>query len=218
MFHEETHFKIQMKKRLLLISFLLWAFYPATAQRKIREMDPQKAEQDQAARDYEKNTSPWTDRLTYGGNFWISGGSGSLFIYLQPLVGYKVNENLIAGGGVTYIYWSQRRLLSNGKYLDLNDNAFGLNLFARHTVFGPVFAHIEYMPMNFTTSNRVGDSQRIWANALFLGGGYNQSVGGMGGYILVLYDVLWQSDPVSITAFRKSFYQSPWNIRFGVMF
>jgi hypothetical protein len=188
------------------------------AQRKVQEMDPQKAEQAQAAKDYEK--TPWTDKLTYGGNFWFSFGSGFSQIYLQPLVGYRVTDKFTAGTGFTYIYTSQKYYVSNNQTVTYSDNVYGLNFFARHQLFGPLFAQAEYQPMNFTSYNRLGESKRMWTNALYLGGGLSQSMGGKGGfYMMVLYDVLWRSyDSANPSAYPRSFYGTAWNFRIGMMF
>lgn len=184
----------------------------------MKKMDADKQAQDDDARAYEKK--PWTERLLYGGNFSLAFGSQSAMFYIQPLIGYKVTDNFIAGTGFTYIYWKQEYVFSNNQTLTLSDNIYGLNLFARHTLFGPMFAHAEYQPMNFTSHNYYGDEKRIWTNALYLGGGINQSFGesGSGAYIMLLYDVLWRTRDANPAAFDRSFKATPLDIRFGLFF
>lgn len=207
-----------MGKTIFFVSFcLLIICNPASGQRKMKQMDPEKQQQQETEKAYEH--VPWQDKITFGGNFWLSFGSNSSQVTLQPLIGYKVTDKLIAGGGFTYIYWKETYQFTNGTSLSFSDNIFGLNLFARQVLFNPLFVHAEYQPMNFNSYNySTGESKRIWTNALYLGGGLNQSFGkGSGGaYIMVLYDVAWrQSDPFG---YQKSFYASPWNIRFGMFF
>jgi len=191
------------------------------AQRKIKQMDPQK---EQLQKDAEASEEvPLSERLTYGGNFWITFSNLYSQVYLQPLIGYKVNNDFIAGAGLTYIYWSQDFTYSSGGgtyKTSISDNIFGLNFFGRHRIIDPIFAHVEYQPMNFTSYNLYLENKRIWTNALYLGGGINQSIGssGSGAYFMVLYDVLWQDRSPDPKSFSKSFYMSPWSIRAGFLF
>lgn len=201
----------------LILAFILGHSHEAFAQRRIKQMDPQKEEQEKEAKKSEHKS--WKDRMTYGGNFWLSLSNTYSQIYIQPLVGYKVTDNFIAGGGFTYIYWRQSySYYTPGSIttqtITHSDNVYGLNLFARHTLFGPVFAHTEYQPMNFTSYNGYNESRREWTHAFYVGGGVNQS----GMYVQVLYDLLWQATPSDPRSFARSFYPSPWNIRIGFLF
>ncbi len=181
-------------------------------------MDADKQAKEDEAKSYEKK--PLSERLVYGGNFWLGFSSTSAQVYVQPLVGYKVTDNFLAGGGFTYIYWKQEYLLSNNQTITFSDNIYGPNFFARHTIFGPLFAQAEYQPMNFTSHNLLNESKRIWTNAFYVGGGINQSFGksGSGAYILLLYDVIWRNRDPNPAAFDRSFRPTPFDIRFGLFF
>ena len=211
-----------MKTKIAILMILMLGTQTIFAQRKIKQMDPQKEEMDKQAKQAESR--PWTDRLVYGGNVGLTISTSYSFVLAQPLVGYKVTDNFIAGAGFTYIYWKQSYSYTTPgttgqNNISISDNVYGLNFFARHSLFGPAFAHIEYQPMNFTSYNGYNESKRIWTNALYLGGGINQSTnGGRGAYVLVLYDILWQDASLDPRSYAKSFYQSPWNIRVGFMF
>lgn len=188
------------------------------AQRRIKPMDPEKAEKEAAANEYQNKS--WSDRMVYGGNFMISFGSNSSQVLLAPLVGFKVNDHFMVGSGVTYMYWSQNYYLrgSSGT-IKISDNIYGLNFFGRHSLFGPLFVHGEYQPMNFTAYNGYGDHKRIWTNALFLGGGVSQQIGDNGAfYLMLLYDVLWQNYPSNPWSYQKSFLPSAFDIRMGFFF
>ncbi len=201
----------------LAFSLLIIGQYDVYGQRKIKQMDPQREEMEQEATNSEQVR--WQDKMTYGGNFWFTFSSTYSMLYLQPLVGYKVTDKFMVGGGITYIYWSQEySYYSPGGVPQpsktISDNVFGLNFFTRRTLFGPVFVHAEYQPMNFNSYNALNEFKRIWTHAMYLGGGVNQS----GAYALVLYDVLWRTTPSDPKSYSRSFYPSPWNIRIGFMF
>ncbi len=184
----------------------------------MKQMDSDKQAREDEARSYEQKT--FKERLLFGGNFWLSFGSQYSQVYVQPMVGYMVTNKFIAGGGFTYIYWKQEYIYASGQKITFSDNIYGLNLFGRHTLFGPLFAHAEYQPMNFTSHNLNGAEKRIWTNALYLGGGINQSFGkkGSGAYIMLLYDVLWRDRDPNPAAFDRSFRPTPYDIRFGLFF
>ena len=211
---------VTMNKRFFLVVCSLLVLYNCSmAQRRMKQMDADKQAQQDEIKSYERKT--WQEKMVYGGNFWLLFGSSYSQLYIQPLVGYKITEKFIAGGGFTYIYWKQQYSNGNNQTLSISDNIYGFNLFARHTLFGPVFAHAEYQPMNFTSHNWLFESKRVWTNALYLGGGINQSFGksGSGAYFMMLYDVLWQDrDPNNPAAFDRSFRASPFDFRIGVLF
>lgn len=202
-----------MKKKLIFIVCLFIISFQTFAQRKIKQMDSEKQEQEEVAKKYEK--SPWREKVKFGGAASMMFGSSYSFFFVQPLAGYQVNDNFIAGGGITYTYWSQTYYgFQNQKY-EYSDNAYGLNFFARHRIAGNVCAHAEYMPMNFNSYNGYGDQKRMWSHSLYVGGAIQQDPV----YILILYDVLWHdydnSDPLK---YATSYRASPLDIRVGFMF
>jgi hypothetical protein len=209
-----------IRNQILILTVLLsLCTSKSFAQRKLQEMDPDKQAQKDRFRD--ENAESWRDKISYGGNLMGGFGSGSGFLLLQPQVFYRIVPQTILGTGITYIYWSQKFInTSTNQSTTISDNAFGLNLFARQTLFGPVFVHAEYMPMNFTSYNRYGEEKRVWGHSAYLGGGYSSANNQQAGfYVLVLYDLLWKQDDLSDPkAFSKTFYASPWNMRFGFMF
>lgn len=202
---------------IVLVISLIWST-PLLAQRNLQEMDPDKQEEKDKYED--ENKVDWRERVSFGG--CITGGFSNVgsYLLLQPQVFYRLKPRTMVGAGFTYIYWSQKyTTYGTNQTVTVSDNAFGVNLLARQTLFGPVFAHAEYMPMNFTAYNLVGQEKRVWGHSMYLGGGFNSGGSQGGAYVLILYDVLWQernfSDPFS---FSKSYYTSPWNFRVGFMF
>jgi hypothetical protein len=208
-----------MHKQIFIIALITCLCSNITlAQRELKDMDSDKQAEKEKEKD--ENTEPWYDKISYGGNLTGGIGSNSSFFLIQPLALYRLLPRTMVGAGFTYAYWSQKYINQNGTTTTFSDNAIGLNFIVRQTIFGPVFAHAEYMPMNFTAYNRYGDEKRTWGNSLYLGGGYNSASNQRAGvYVLVLYDVLWQQDNLSDPrTFTQNFYSSPWNFRIGFMF
>lgn len=199
-----------MKKHIIFI--LLAAVCcagPLSAQRRMKQMDSEKQEQEDQAKAYEYE--PWYEKVRFGGNVGAAFGSNYSSVMLQPMVFYQLKPKTMVGAGVTYYYWSYKVVLGNGQTTKLSDNAYGANLFARQMLFEPIFAHVEWNPMNFTYYDRYnGEEKRIWKSSLYLGGGIQQTAGRGGFYLMFLYDVLWNAD--------KSFSPIPYDIRMGFFF
>ncbi len=114
---------------------------------------------------------PFTERLTYGGNFGLQFGDWTL-INISPMVGYKFSERFIAGPGVIYQYQSFKGL---GSY-----NMYGGKVFGRAVLFDNVFAHTEYELLNtpkFNYSSGEIENGRLNISSLFVGGGYRFMIG-----------------------------------------
>lgn len=182
----------------------------AQAQRKLKQMDSEKQEEDEKYKDESKE--PLSERFSYGGNVGASFGTGYQSYLLQPLVFFRAAPKTILGGGFTYAYWSQKLTVAPGKTETFSDNVYGFNLFARQTIFDPLFAHVEYNPMNFTLYNYATRAEeRIWHHAMFVGGGLNQRFSERGGYyIMILYDLAYNAN--------RTYYQNPYDIRMGFYF
>lgn len=114
--------------------------------------------------------APVPNRWTFGGNIGISGGSYGWGFLLTPRVGYKITENLEAAMSVNYT-------LQNTEFY--KNNLFG---------FGPSINY--YIQRNFYVSSsfehyfvsqkhkRTGNTFKVNENALYVGGGYMQHLGG----------------------------------------
>jgi hypothetical protein len=202
-----------MNKSILLAASFFCLFlsnYQANAQRKIKEMDSDKEKEKQELKSQSDNT--FMDKVSFGGNVGATFGNQFTAVLAQPLLFYRLKENTMLGGGFTYIYLSQTVPVSANTNRKISDNVIGLNVFARQQLFNPLFVHAEYNPMNFSTYNRFGQKDgRMWANALYLGGGLQQRFSDRGGYyFMALYDVLWDVN--------RSFYGTPFDFRVGFFF
>lgn len=181
------------------------------AQRKTRELDTQKQEeQKKADATFGKNDS-WKDKLFFGGNIGGVLGNDYSFFMIQPIVGYKFTDKIQAGISPLYIYNSRTYSIGNNKTLTQSVNAYGPGVFGRYFINDNIFAHTEYLGLKYNIYDDFykKDISR-YSNSLFIGGGYMPGEGGSGIYIVVLYDLLYNSS--------TSFYQSPLDIRVGFVF
>jgi hypothetical protein len=212
-----------MKTKLFLSLCLLIYSSALFAQRKMTQMDSDKQQQEDEAKDYERK--PWRDKVSFGGNIWAQfgsydGGSYSMFL-LQPMVFYKFTDKSIGGAGITYMYMNQTEQYGNMKY-EFSDNIYGFDLIFRQLIIGPAFVQAEYAPLNFTAMNSRGNTKRMWANSLLLGGGIAQEMGTNGvAYASIMYDVMWKQftyDPTNPDQYNTTIYGSPWRFNIGFMF
>lgn len=151
---------------------------------------------------YPGDSIPFKDRLYYGGNFGMQFGTVTL-IDISPLVGVMITPKLSSGVGITYQYFNDRRFIGG------QTSSYGGRLFTRYNVLPNIFLHAEYESINFDNYNLISDRfERIWSNALFLGGGYFAPFGPRGGAnFTFLYNVLHDN--------LRSPYGEPYVIRVG---
>lgn len=151
-----------------------------------------------------KKKSDLRSRLYFGGGFGLQFGTVTL-IELSPLAGYKITPRLSAGISPTYKYYSYKGYY--GPSQNLKTNVFGGSIFARCMLFQGVFAHTEYESLFYNTRETGNMKASQQYNSWFLGGGYQQNVGGNAGmYILVLWNLLDQMDsPYSNPVIRVGF-------------
>lgn len=136
-------------------------------------------------------------RLTVGGGLGATFGDIT-YIEVSPTVGYYFTDNILAGIGGTYIYYSDNVY----KY---KTNMYGGNVFTQYFFNDlPVLAHAETALMNYYSFAK---EKRITSTAVLLGGGLRQQFGGRS-YLSIL--VLWD-----INQTEDSFYPNP-IIRAGV--
>ena len=125
------------------------------------------------------------ERLTLGGSAAFQLGTNTL-IGGAPQLGYRINENLLAGAGVTYYF--QR---FKGMWGNQDNRIYGGNVFARHRLFTRVFAHVESEAINAELCGPFTPiAERQWVNMLWIGGGYYQGLSDrLGAGVTILYDV-----------------------------
>lgn len=198
-----------MNKIISTILVVVFSINLASAQRKTPELDKQKVEEEKKADATFGSNDSWKDRMIYGGNIGGSLGNLSSFFMIQPIVGYKITDKFQAGLCPLYIYSSRTIPLTNGKNFTQSINAFGPGVFGRYLVNDNIFAHVEYLGLSYKIYDELsGLDISKFSNSAYVGGGYMP--GGAGVYVVVLYDLLYNS--------TTSFYQSPFDIRIGFVF
>ena len=127
---------------------------------------------------------PFASRLFFGGGFGLQFGSITL-IEISPLVGYKVTPKFSIGVSPTYKYYKY-----NAYYGNVETNVFGGSIFSRYSIFENVFAHVEYETLFYNIHEPGYPTSRQQFNSFFVGGGYNQQIGGNSAmYILLLWNL-----------------------------
>lgn len=179
---------LSLKNRFFILAFLAFIglHFTASAQREIIQEDK----------------PPLKDRLYFGGNFGMQFGTVTL-LDISPLAGVMITPKLSAGVGITYQYFDDRRFIGG------ETSSYGGRLFGRYNILPNIFTHAEFESINFDNYNIVSDRfERIWSEALFLGGGYFVPFGASGGAnFTFLYNVLHDN--------LNSPYGEPYVIRLG---
>ena len=123
------------------------------------------------------------ERLTLGGSAAFQLGTVTL-LGGAPQVGYRINDNLLAGVGVTYYF-------NRFKDIGYTQHLYGGNVFARHRLFTRVFAHVESEHINIEAFGPLmPEAGRRWVDMLWVGGGYYQGLSDrLGAGVTILYDV-----------------------------
>jgi hypothetical protein len=198
-----------MNRIVLTILSAAFLINTAFAQRKTPELDKQKVEEQKQANETYGSNDSWKDKMIYGGNIGGSLGNVSSFFMIQPMVGYKITDKFQAGLCPLYIYSSRTYQFTSGKNFTQSINAFGPGVFSRYLINDNIFAHVEYLGLSYKIYDELsGLDVSKFSNSAFVGGGYMP--GGTGVYIVVLYDLLYDS--------KTSFYSNPLDIRIGFVF
>ena len=134
--------------------------------------------------DREINERSFKERLTLGGTAAFQLGTNTL-IGGAPQLGYRVNENLLAGAGVTYYFQRFKGVAGNV------DNAiYGGNIFARHRLLTRIFAHVELEQVNLPNMWQIDPTGTDWTSMVWVGGGYYRGLSDrLGAGLTLLYDV-----------------------------
>jgi hypothetical protein len=150
---------------------------------------------------------PWRERIITGGGLGLSFSSNQDFFAINPLIGYTITKKFAAGTGASYQYVKFKNL-GGGQSISINN--YGLNPFARYTVYEGFFAHAEYEWLSFEQPIEGG---RKNFNSFLAGGGLLQPIGNRSSFfVMVLYNFSYRTpQPTEFTP-----YNSPIVIRAGV--
>lgn len=145
-----------------------------------------------AKADSEKSGKFDWKRVTVGGGLGATFGDLTYF-EISPTAGYYITDNILAGIGGTYIYYSDN-------INEYKTNIYGGTLFTEYLFKDlPILAHAETNLMNYYSWN---SQARINAVGVFLGGGLKQQLGDGHSYLSIL--VLWD-----VNETKDSFYPNP---------
>ncbi len=173
-------------------------------------------------------------RFFFGGDFWISFGTNA-YINISPLAGYRVTQNLSAGGGPIYIFEKNTysyidTTINNIDYFrsyKIRTNTYGGRVFLTYDLIrnlhqyipiglGNIIVHLENELLNLetfyinpTNFKVYSSGNRIWIDDLLMGGGLRQPIGENSSIILM---ILWD-----VTGNEYSLHSNP-VIRIGFNF
>ncbi len=168
--------RIHMKNRfILLLCFSHLLLYKVSQAQNPLPKDQSietQAEQPKQSQKADWLHSPLMDRIYFGGNVGAYFGSTTL-LELSPLVGYKINKDLSAGVGITYIYMNEN---SN------SSSIYGGRVFGRYQFFDNIFAYAEYEVLDIPYYNNYipnlsNQTYRKTITSPLVGGGYSQPLG-----------------------------------------
>jgi len=131
---------------------------------------------------------PLKDRIFFGGDIGLQFGDVT-YIYLAPIIGYKVTPKLGMGGGPTYSYQH-----FNGNYgqASYESNSYGGRAFGQYRVIPSAIAYAEYSLINSEVYDDISNKiKRANVESFLVGGGYAQPAGGNASFnLMVLFDVI----------------------------
>ncbi|HRY32989.1 MAG TPA: hypothetical protein P5531_08475 [Bacteroidales bacterium] len=151
---------------------------------------------------------PLSERIFFGGDLGLQFGD-VVIVDISPLAGYKFTEKLVAGLGITYQYYKDKRFSPA-----FSTSIYGGRLFSRYFIMENIFAHAEYELLNYDALfvdpySLYSFKDRITANNVYVGVGYRQPIGGNAAIdLLILYN---------LNESAQSLYQNP-ILRMGVVF
>jgi len=129
-----------------------------------------------------KKTSGFSwDKVYMGGSLGLQFGSVTM-VDISPTLGYRINENLSAGLGLTYVYYEVSSL-------NYSTNVYGGGPFARYVFAKNLFAHVEYQILNAEYYSFY-PPERQDVHYFWVGGGFRRELGRNAYLVLMgLYDI-----------------------------
>ncbi|MDI1235819.1 MAG: hypothetical protein PSX81_16200 [bacterium] len=141
---------------------------------------------------------PFRKRLVFniggGGGFGSTNGQSTININLQPQVGYRITNRLIAGVGANYQFL---------KFGPFKYQVYGGNTYVRYLISQQFFVQTEYQLLNYSYQN----ANTGWNDYVLIGGGYFPG----GGFYISAYYLL-KFPP------NNNIYGAPYIIRAGFSF
>ncbi len=159
----------------------------------------------------EKREKPgFKEKLFFGGGLGLSFGDVT-YINIAPVIGYRITPKLSAGLRLFYQYRSYKDyVVGNGATYDSND--YGVGVFGRFVIFGPIYIQAEYEYSSYEYYYTVDNKERRGYNSFMAGGGFMQPIGRNAAfYITAMYNFSYSDDTTTPQP-----YGSPLILRMGV--
>jgi hypothetical protein len=158
---------------------------------------------------------PLSERIYTGGNLTASFGTIT-YVYLAPLVGFRVTPKFSIGPSITYIYYKDNRVAANTGYSNYgggnSSGIYGASVFARYLVLENLFAHTEYEVLNRDVYDElIHRRHRVNVTAFYVGGGYQQRIG-MNSFLNFI--LLWNLNESVYSLYQNPIVRGGFNIGF----
>lgn len=149
------------------------------------------------------------DKIFVGGGFGASFGDYT-YVNVAPIIGYKVTPKLSAGLRLMYQFRMFDYYIGYDK-MNFKANDYGVGVFARLIIKGPVFLQTEYERLNYEYLNVFDNSSiRSSFDSFMAGGGIAQPIGGKA---FLFFTVMYN---FSIAGSDNAPYDSPLVTRVGI--
>lgn len=152
---------------------------------------------------------PLIDRLRLGGSFGLGFGTVTN-VNLSPMAGINLTDKLVAGVGVTYMWFNSRRYNVNSSY-------YGGRTFLMYSLLPMITLQAEYEGLNVRYFNSADRRyERTWLGSPMVGAAYTQPLGGRftkGVHMTLLYNLNYQNQLNPYTGQNISPYSSPFVFR-----
>lgn len=150
------------------------------------------------------------EKLFFGGGLGLSFGDVT-YINIAPVIGYRITPKLSAGVRLFYQYRSYKDYnVGNGQTYDSND--FGVGVFGRFVIFGPIYIQAEYEYQSYEYYYTADDKERQGFNSFMAGGGFMQPMGKNAAFFITAMYNFSYSDDIN----TPQPYGSPLILRMGV--
>jgi hypothetical protein len=166
------------------------------------------------AQDVQRDRPSLKDRIFFGGGFGAGFGDVT-FVNVTPTIGYRVTPKLSTGLNFTYQFTTFDYYYANGRKESFTGNDYGVGVFARQMLFGPIFLQAEYEYLNYQGLYFDGSEYRAGFNSIMAGAGISQPIGSKA---FLFFTVLYNFSYAGFDTYNayRSPYDSPWVIRIGI--
>ena len=155
----------------------------------------------------EKSTTPFKDRLFFGGDLGLNFGDVT-YIYLAPTIGYKLTDKFGVGLSPSYSYFRDKRYV-NYTY---ETSTYGGRLFGQYRVLEQAVLYGEYGLINAEVYDLLQTNLvRATIPSLLLGGGYIAEIGNNSNFTIM---ALWNFAESNYVFYENPIIRAGFNVGF----